>query len=46
MLDDVPLDRLRDGGDEDPTLVQALRRVVAAATGSQDGNVARFNNFI
>lgn len=44
-LDGVPLDRLREPGD-DPALVHALRRVVAAASDDQQGAVAAFNNWV
>lgn len=44
-LDGVPLDRLREPGN-DPALVHALRRVVAAASGDQRAAVAAFNNWV
>lgn len=44
-LDDVPLDRLREPGD-DPALLHALHRVVAAAAHAQSNAVAAFNNFL
>jgi FXSXX-COOH protein len=44
-LDDVPLARLRDPGD-DPVLVHALRRVVDAAARNPADTVAAFNNWV